>query len=301
MLTNFITTESIIYFNQGLSVISQRGFEKLKNKMITVFIAVFILLIWMRPVSAKDVESLVEIQIGIFNSHKSAMTFAQKAASQLQYSLAEDIESIDPKKIRYIGSVVDIHRDQQQKFVVSAYLADSSHGKTSLNYYETYIKKYFPTAKRVNVEISHTDIGYNQGFIAYSVENVIILGSYKKYSDALKKGQEISAVLGVPFTRCDHVYDPKKGLILPEDSDSPHAGYYLARRPGDCCENNMCLSIERSDYYQDFSPGYYIIVGGLYPVDEANKTNLIQMMKKYKQQVPDAYYKKTPIYMGCRS
>ena len=58
-----------------------------------------------------------------------------------------------------------------------------------------------------------------------------------------------------------------------------------------------CVTIERSEFYDGFTKNLYIVVGGIYDVSDAETIN--RALAKFKSTVPDAYAKKTKIYMGC--
>ncbi len=133
----------------------------------------------------------------------------------------------------------------------------------------------------------------------YTTREVLILGSYKDYAQAVKVAQELKQKTGSGYSNRGLIYDTKKGLIWPENSDA-FPGEYMARRYNDECgqETTFCITVERSDAYSGFRPDYYIIVGGIY---DQNTPEAKQGLSFYKKTVPDAYLKKSDIYMGCRS
>jgi len=129
---------------------------------------------------------------------------------------------------------------------------------------------------------------------------VVILGSYKDFHEAKRKAEGIARSSKVPFSMQGMIYDKKRGLILPDDdSDPTYAGSYIHRRfntgASDLDVDTEFISIERSEAYDGFNPDYYIIVGGIYPTaKEAAKS-----VKRFSKTAPEAYSKKTRIYLGC--
>ena len=129
---------------------------------------------------------------------------------------------------------------------------------------------------------------------------VVILGSYKDFLKARGRAESISKSSKVRFSMYGRIFDPKRGLILPDDSpDSIYARSYVHRRYNTAASDSEAesefISIERSEVYHGFAPGYYIIIIGIFDAPgEATKS-----VKQFSPTVPDAYSKKTRIYMGC--
>ncbi len=133
------------------------------------------------------------------------------------------------------------------------------------------------------------------------VENrwVSILSVYKSFAAAKEDAEKISAGSHVPFLMEGRVFDSKRGLIYPDNfDDEVWAGQYVARRYNETSLNEKdteFLSIERSDGYDGFKPGYYIVVAGIYE----NAKDAEAQTKRFTAWAPTAYAKKTKIYMGC--
>jgi hypothetical protein len=128
---------------------------------------------------------------------------------------------------------------------------------------------------------------------------IVILGVYKDFAEAKADAQKFSKASSVPFSMRGNVFD-KKGLHYPKNFDDElYAGEYLARRTNAHGEAGQeleeYLSIERSDGYDGFAKGYYIVVGA---VAETAKDGLAQA-ERFKAFSKDTYVKKTIIYMGC--
>lgn len=131
--------------------------------------------------------------------------------------------------------------------------------------------------------------------------NVVILSVYPKFSEAFDDAKKISKASGVAFSMEGRVFDKKRGLIYPDNfDDEVFRGQYVARRehvtvlPGENSEREY-LSVERSDGYDGFKKGYYIVVAGIHSSPAAAQTQV----KKFTAWAPTAYAKKTRIYMGC--
>lgn len=131
-------------------------------------------------------------------------------------------------------------------------------------------------------------------------KQVLILGSFKDYKDALNSAQKNGQLTGLPYSSRGMVFDTARGLIWPDNyEDEIYAGSYSGRRYTDECGGDVhaCLTIEKSDFYAGMQPGYYIVVAGIY--DEGDKSGANSQLQKLKKIVPDAYLKSTKIYMGC--
>jgi len=125
----------------------------------------------------------------------------------------------------------------------------------------------------------------------YSEMSVLILKSTKDYEQALSCALEASKNLGWEFDNDQRLYSAEKGVYFSEDfPDSIYAEGYYPRRYG-----QALISLENSTGYEGFTPGYIIVIGGIYPDEEAAGKDLSLVQGSY----PDAYIKKTSIYMGC--
>lgn len=128
---------------------------------------------------------------------------------------------------------------------------------------------------------------------------VVILGVYKKFAEAKSDAQKFARACKVPFSMNGMIFD-QKGLRFPDDLDDPvWAGEYLARRGNtgsiDGREVDEHISVERSDGYEGFAKGYYIVVGF---IAETKESGLAQG-ERFKAFSKDTYVKKTRIYLGC--
>jgi hypothetical protein len=133
------------------------------------------------------------------------------------------------------------------------------------------------------------------------VENrwVAILSAYPSFADARDDAEKIAKASGLPFSMEDRIFDKKRGLIYPDSyDDEVFAGNYVARRYNETLigeKETPYLSIERSDGYDGFRPGYYIVIAGIYESAGEAKAQ----SARFKDWAPTSYAKKTKIYLGC--
>jgi hypothetical protein len=128
---------------------------------------------------------------------------------------------------------------------------------------------------------------------------VAILSVYPKFADAKADAEKIARESGRPFSMEGRIFDKKRGLIYPDNfSDEVFAGQYVSRRFNETLideKETPYLSVERSDGYDGFKPGYYIVVAGIFD----NAKDAQACVKQFTAWAPTAYAKKTKIYMGC--
>jgi hypothetical protein len=130
---------------------------------------------------------------------------------------------------------------------------------------------------------------------------VVILSANTTFADAKKDASRFSKASGIPFSMRGMVYD-QKGLRYPDNFEEPSlAGGYESRRFNYAVENGRelseFLSIEKSDDYPGFKPGYFIVVASI--EDSSQAANAV--LKKFTKVAEKPYVKKTTLYMGCSS
>ena len=130
---------------------------------------------------------------------------------------------------------------------------------------------------------------------------VVILTVCKTFAEARADVEKIAKASRVPFSMEGRVYDKKRGLIYPDNfDDEVFRGQYVARRSHTTVlkgseEASEYLSVERSDAYDGFKKGFYIVVAGIHGNSPSAQANT----KRFTAWAPTAYAKKTRIYMGC--
>ena len=128
---------------------------------------------------------------------------------------------------------------------------------------------------------------------------VLVIGSYKSYDAALRAAKSYGQRSGHQYDSRGMVYDKRRGLIWPDDSeDEIWAGAYAPRRYDTECapwNGSPCVTVERSAEYEGFAPGLYIVVDGI--LDRSPER--AQRLAAARKLVSGAYVKDTDIYMGC--
>jgi hypothetical protein len=127
----------------------------------------------------------------------------------------------------------------------------------------------------------------------------VIIKSTTSYAEALKLVQEASSKSQIPIDLRGVILDPNVGLTYSEEKFREWQDWlyqypwYFARGRHD---GGLYLSIERSDSYESFSPGFFIVIAASGPPES---TLLIEAMSKVEKLYPDAYTKVATIWYGC--
>jgi len=136
--------------------------------------------------------------------------------------------------------------------------------------------------------------GVEDTIAAQSVsKSLLIVKSTTNYGEAESFAQELAKKSGLKLDLRGLEYNEK--IMLSERADvCKESGFkypcYVARGRYD---DGVYLSVESSDAYVGFTKGYYIVVAASM---ERRDKEILQKLKRY---VPDAYVKRTSIYMGC--
>lgn len=127
-----------------------------------------------------------------------------------------------------------------------------------------------------------------------------IIISTKDYDAALERAKDASEKLGYPLNLRELVPNDEIGLTLPEEvctgicgSDEIEFPQYLPRN--DWGESKY-VSIEYSNGFEGFTPGYYIVV-----VASGEKDDPIidEALEEAQQYYEDAYAKTCGVWVGC--
>jgi hypothetical protein len=122
---------------------------------------------------------------------------------------------------------------------------------------------------------------------------LVILCEEREFSSVKQEAERVSMLSGVQFSMHGRVWDPNRGLILPDE------GEYAPRRYNelDLTAANPLgyISVEKSEGYPRLRAGYYIALAAICDSQEEAQNELL----KFKPFAPKAYVAKTEIYMGC--
>ena len=120
---------------------------------------------------------------------------------------------------------------------------------------------------------------------------IVVLSQSDDYAGLVKRAKGISSDTGIKYDGEGMVYDPKRGLIIPDDSDDDMwAGSYYPRR-----YDSRFISIEYSKYYLDKPKGKYAIIGFM----DMKAREAKRMHQWFQKYVPDAVYSHKPFWQGC--
>ncbi len=131
--------------------------------------------------------------------------------------------------------------------------------------------------------------------------HVVILSVYKSFDAAREDAVKIAKASRIPFSMEGRIFDKKRGLIYPDNfDDEVFRGQYVSRRYHKTVlkgseDEREYLSVERSDGYDGFKKGFYIVVAGVHESSAAAQAQA----QKFTAWAPTAYARKTRIYMGC--
>ncbi len=124
----------------------------------------------------------------------------------------------------------------------------------------------------------------------------IIIISTTDYGAALERAEDASQKLKLDLDLRGLEEDEQYGLSWPEEECQDEWGSdhcYIARGRWD---DGSYVSIEYSDAFDGFTPGYYIVIVGS---GEPRSRELWKTLRKTKTYYRDAYSKRTDVYIGC--
>jgi hypothetical protein len=220
---------------------------------------------------------------------------ALRAADRLGVALAPDTFANPVAHRIYVGRVITLQRWSDERFAVVSFLGSKVDAMAAL----AGVHKHFPDARVMPADDPpNADVQIDDS--PYIRMGLLVLGSFTTYQAALRAAQAWSRRSGHAYSSRGMLYDKQRGLIFPDDfADQIFAGNYVPRRSADECgvqaEGKLCLTVERSDGYEGFAPGLYIVVGGLLGAGEGRDKALAVARKV----AAGAYVKQTTIYLGC--
>ena len=128
----------------------------------------------------------------------------------------------------------------------------------------------------------------------------VIVLSTKSYEGALRRAKDASDKLGYPLDLRDLHPNPETGLALPKEVCEGICGGgavdYPCYLPRNDWGSTKYVSIEYSDGYEGFTPGYYIVI---IASGERGNPEVKAAVNEARKYYKDAYAKTCGVYMGC--
>lgn len=125
----------------------------------------------------------------------------------------------------------------------------------------------------------------------WSDRYLLILKSTKDFLEAHSFAIKASKELKKDYISEYKLFMPERGIFFSDTlPDDMYRGEYYPRR----YEEDQ-ISLENSSGYKDFEPDYIIVVAGIF----SSKEDAEKALAKARLVYPDAYVKKTNIWMGC--
>ncbi len=125
----------------------------------------------------------------------------------------------------------------------------------------------------------------------------VIIRSTTDYNEAVRIAEIGSRSLKVPVDLRGLIHDPDHGLTWPREQCAKDPLYpypcYFARGRFD---SGVYLSVERSDAYETFQPGYFIVI---FATGDPGSPELTDALELARSRFQDAYLKTDRVYHGC--
>jgi len=123
-------------------------------------------------------------------------------------------------------------------------------------------------------------------------KSFLIAKSTKSYKEAKSFSEKISKTLGIGINYRRLVFNKSEFLSFSKEECTQNGWDYPCFIPRGRYDDGVYISIEHTNWYDEFSNGYYIVV--LASGKDAPKT-----LAKVKKHYSDAYVKKAKVYVGC--
>ena len=124
----------------------------------------------------------------------------------------------------------------------------------------------------------------------------VIVSAGKNYEAIKKQAKTVADKLGYKLNLRDLEYHKTEGLSISQslcEKENMEYPFYIARGRWD---DGEYVSVEYTNAYEGFTPGYYIIVVSSH--DKGN-TELKAALQHVKKTYKTAYIKYADVYMGC--
>ena len=127
-------------------------------------------------------------------------------------------------------------------------------------------------------------------------KSFLILQSTKSYPDALKTARGAASSLAYRLDLRGLKPNIREGLTFSRPECDSNGWEYPCYVPRGRYDDGAYISIERSDAYNGFSKGYYIVIAASgEPAGKEVKGAFVKARPLYRQ----AYLKTAKVYMGC--
>jgi hypothetical protein len=250
----------------------------------------FLVLAANEPVAAEARARMIVIATA--DSRQAARREARRAASLLDYPVGDSwaAEATQPTDE---GRVIGLLQGADDKILVTAYVGGPLDAEAEL----VTVKKRFPKAAIVaTTVVADPTAAKGPDGEPMRPAGIVIVSSHISYRHAVIGAKAFSAASGVAYSTQGMIYDDKRGLIWPDDSeDDVWAGSYAPRRD-DLCGTKRCVTIERAASY-GLDSGGYVVVAGIVSQDDAATARAY--LRGARKIVPSAFIKLTTLYMGC--
>lgn len=131
----------------------------------------------------------------------------------------------------------------------------------------------------------------------WSERSVVIVKSTADYDEALNAAQIASYDMDIRLDLRGLLPNGEIGLTWPDSVCEENGWEYPCFVARGRYDNGVYVSIEHSSAYEGFAEGYYIVVVASGAEDAGDI--LQATLQRARIPYPDAYLKKTKVYMGC--
>ncbi len=130
----------------------------------------------------------------------------------------------------------------------------------------------------------------------FEKKGFVIISAGTNYDASLKIAKEAAKKFSYKLDLRDHIQNDIIGLTIPETVCEEHGFEFPAYIVRGRYDDGKYVSIEYTDSYEGFTPGYYIVV-----VASGSKGNkeLTEALSEAKKIYKGAYIKYADVYQGC--
>ena len=119
----------------------------------------------------------------------------------------------------------------------------------------------------------------------------LIVYSSENYEDALSYAKKVHKATSIELTPNGYIANDDLGFI---DTVACDCGEFHDYMPRGRYDDGTFITVEYSSGYENFSEGYYIVITA-----SGEKKEVEVEEKRIRVLFPNAYMKKSSIYMGC--